>query len=582
MGTVFKKTFTKPLPTDAELFEKSGKPFARVKPAKGRAVTYPVTLGRDGTQRIVVEAGTYLAKYRDGSGIVREVSTGCRDESAARCVLNELERRAELVRSGVVSAVEDKIADHAVTPIRDHLADYRNHLEAKGTTERHRDEVIAMAQKLFDECGIQTLGDVAPDKIEAWLNARQRDGMGARNRNGFLQAAKQFAKWAFESSRMTALPIARLKRANEKADRRHRRRPLTETELSRLFYAARWRPLAEAGRETVSDDPNAGKRAGWHYQELRFEDIGAAVERARNRLTSKNPKLLAELDRSGQARELAYRVMALTGLRRGELASLTLKNAWLDVVPPRLSLDAGQTKNRSEAQIVLRSDLAADLRTWIVQLTTEGNTMEGRLFGIPDRRAFLRLFDADLALAGIPKTDDRGRVADVHCLRHSFATSLAKAGVAPKAAQTLLRHSDVNLTLSVYSHSEFDDLTASLDALPKFNAVIPTGMESASLHQLAPLLAPTSGKPCHSMACIGTEPEQSALAVATSTKTKNPENEGDSASFSGSQEIGVTGFEPATPWSQTRCSSQAELHSVPKRRDSSNQFLDRQFVNWFA
>ena len=25
-------------------------------------------------------------------------------------------------------------------------------------------------------------------------------------------------------------------------------------------------------------------------------------------------------------------------------------------------------------------------------------------------------------------------------------------------------------------------------------------------------------------------------------------------------EIGVTGFEPATPWSQTRCSSQAEPH----------------------
>ncbi len=48
----------------------------------------PVRTARD---RIIVTAGTYTAKYRDGSGIVREVATGCRDESAARSVLTELE-----------------------------------------------------------------------------------------------------------------------------------------------------------------------------------------------------------------------------------------------------------------------------------------------------------------------------------------------------------------------------------------------------------------------------------------------------------------------------------------------------------
>jgi hypothetical protein len=39
-----------------------------------------------------VEAGTYTANYRDGSGVVREVATGCRDESAARSLLGKLER----------------------------------------------------------------------------------------------------------------------------------------------------------------------------------------------------------------------------------------------------------------------------------------------------------------------------------------------------------------------------------------------------------------------------------------------------------------------------------------------------------
>jgi hypothetical protein len=32
----------------------------------------------------VIEAGTYTAKYRDGSGNVLEVATGCRDIDAAR------------------------------------------------------------------------------------------------------------------------------------------------------------------------------------------------------------------------------------------------------------------------------------------------------------------------------------------------------------------------------------------------------------------------------------------------------------------------------------------------------------------
>ena len=95
MGSVFKKHFTKPLPSNAEVFIAKGATFARVKPQTGRAVTYRVTTGEDGSQRIVVESGTYVAKYRDGSGLVHTVSTGCRDEGAARSMLNELERRAE-------------------------------------------------------------------------------------------------------------------------------------------------------------------------------------------------------------------------------------------------------------------------------------------------------------------------------------------------------------------------------------------------------------------------------------------------------------------------------------------------------
>ena len=90
---------------------------------------------------------------------------------------------------------------------------------------------------------------------------------------------------------------------------------------------------------------------------------------------------------------------------------------------------------------------------------------------------------------------------------------------------------------------------------------------SVSLHLVAPLLAPTSGKPCHSMECIGTQAEQSALAVATGTKTKNPENEGEFASFSGFVKIGATGLEPATSCTPCRRASQ----TAPRPEILSNQ-----------
>ena len=79
MGTVYKKTVTRPLPKWAELFTKNGQPFARWKPAKGKTRTAKEKTGEDGSPRILDEAGTYVAKLRDGEGLVREVSTGCRE-----------------------------------------------------------------------------------------------------------------------------------------------------------------------------------------------------------------------------------------------------------------------------------------------------------------------------------------------------------------------------------------------------------------------------------------------------------------------------------------------------------------------
>jgi hypothetical protein len=71
MGSVFKKTVTKPLPANAKIIERKGVRVAEWLDAKEKHHMAPVSVGRDGSDRIVVIARTYTAKYRDGSGVVR-------------------------------------------------------------------------------------------------------------------------------------------------------------------------------------------------------------------------------------------------------------------------------------------------------------------------------------------------------------------------------------------------------------------------------------------------------------------------------------------------------------------------------
>jgi integrase len=106
------------------------------------------------------------------------------------------------------------------------------------------------------------------------------------------------------------------------------------------------------------------------------------------------------------------------------------------------------------------------------------------LFLIPtDRKKAARLFQFDLAAAGIAYRDESGRVADFHALRHTFITNLANGVVHPKTAQTLARHCTISLTMDRYSHTLREQEAEALAALPDLDrrAAIPlaaTGTEA--------------------------------------------------------------------------------------------------------
>ncbi len=552
MGTVFKKTVTKSLPVGAKIIVRKGQRLAEWIDAKQKRRTAPVTVGKDGADRLVITARTYMAKYRDGSGIVKEVATGCRDESAARSVLGKLERRAELVKGEVLTAAEDAVVDHQGTPLEDHIADFVDHQMARGLSRRVND-TASQLRRVARECGFLRLADLNPTTLERWLLDRKGDGMSAATRNEYRGAWLTFCNWclATRPARLLTNPFVRVPKADANADRRRTRRALTEAELTRLLEVARRRPLLD--RMTV----HRGKRQGEVYGQLR-------------------PEVQRRLERLGYERALIYKTLVVTGLRKGELASLTVGQVLLDADPPYLILKAADEKNRQGSTIPLRADLADDLRQWLADKATalkeaarraptvrfdstdqkggkrnQGDSTgpEGQsclpltrlpadtpLFTVP--AGMVRILDRDLVAAGIArrvevspgkwkidKSDERGRTIDVHALRHTFGTLLSKAGVAPRTAQAAMRHSTIDLTMNVYTDPKLLDVAGAMDALPALPLVVGQASEAVTLKatgtgnsvvgQFAPKFAPTTVK----TSILGSILDKAASAAGKSNAT---------------------------------------------------------------
>ena len=102
---------------------------------------------------------------------------------------------------------------------------------------------------------------------------------------------------------------------------------------------------------------------------------------------------------------------------------------------------------------MLKKDLANARAKWIADAKTDNERWQRE--------------DSDF----LAYEDQQGLVVDFHSLRKTFITNLTKSGVAPKTAQLLARHSDINLTMNTYTTLGVLDQAAGVEALPP----VPTG-----------------------------------------------------------------------------------------------------------
>ena len=77
-----------------------------------------------------------------------------------------------------------------------------------------------------------------------------------------------------------------------------------------------------------------------------------------------------------------------------------------------------------------------------------------------------RIYGPLLKAAKIDRENENGEYVDLHSLRHTCATRLARAGWPMAKLQRFMGHQDPRTTQRYYDHLEVEDLEASLGLLP--------------------------------------------------------------------------------------------------------------------
>jgi integrase len=293
------------------------------------------------------------------------------------------------------------------------LKDFAGALLARGDGVVYVKQATTAIELIFNACGFRTFGDIDGNRVYCYLADKRKDGLGQRASNCYLGFTKSFVTWMIRERRAAGpSPLEHLSCVKQ-TEKRRQRRILELAELRTLLSVTQTAPV----------------RYGL----------------------------------SGAERALLYRLATESGLRASELKSLT--KASFDFSACTVTLLAAYSKRKRQDVLPIRPDTAREIEKMLApKLPT------AQAFKVPAKAA--GMLREDLRAANIDYVVD-GKVFDFHSLRHETGTLLAASGCDVKTAQSLMRHSDVNLTMSIYTHTlrgaeskavaRLPDLTAGTD-----------------------------------------------------------------------------------------------------------------------
>jgi len=372
------------------------------------------------------------------------------DKVLSEKLARRLEDDARARREGTIDAGAERMAQHATRPIAEHVAEYRRYLEAKANSPEHVDLTVARLDLAIANCKWEMIADIDASSLDGHVERLHGQKRSRATINHHLRSVKSFSRWLFTNHRLPRDPLVGVRLLNAKTDRRRERRALDDDELAKLIRAADERDVVTIEKRYIrKKGPNKGK--------LRIGTRNLSIP---NR---------GEL----------YLLAVSTGLRLGELRSLTKRSFDLDADPPTVTVEAAYSKRRRRDVQPMRRDIAEAMHP-LVESTPKGEHIWP---GVP--REMGKVIAKDLDAAGIDMSDGDGRIVDFHALRHTFITRMARSGVTPKVAQALARHSTITLTMDRYAHVALADTSRALAALPSIPTVDETPAEIEYEHVAA-------------------------------------------------------------------------------------------------
>jgi len=418
---VYRPEATKPIPAEAKIDRRK-----RVVTYRVRGKTRKAALTADG-KRMRIATRTWRIEFKDHFGR-RQTLSAFTHEGQSRLLAGHIERLVSLCGqplptdlartiSKLPSAIRERLtkigllegkATVAGRTLEELLTEYEQSLRAQERSAQHIYDTLWMCRTAFEDLGLEHWGDIEAGRIEAYLSdlrkgALVRDGrqvraLSHRRSNAYLVALKGFCNWLCKRGYALDNPLTPLRKLNVKTDPRHTRRALDVDELRRLLNAA------ATGQEVYG--------------------------------------------MSGHERYLLYRFAIETGLRANEIRALT--KAHFDFDNHTVAVEARTTKGKRHDVQHITEGLSVELESFMTSKLPEAKAFGGRYMALTDKTA--PMLRVDLKAADIPYTDEAGKVFDFHALRGQCATLLAANGVSLKTAQTIMRHTDVNLTANIYTH----------------------------------------------------------------------------------------------------------------------------------
>ena len=324
---------------------------------------------------------------KDGRSVPRRTYTGryrlTGDKRDTQVALGVTDRRvAEKKLAQIVQAEQERRAGIGMarfngleTSLTDALNLWCEDLRTRNRGAKYIKDVERFVRIVSAYAGWDQLGDIRSKEFIAWRSANK--SKAPKTLNEYLNALNAFLNWLVQRETILSNPLLRVPKCETRGHQKRVRRAFTQNELQRL------------------------------------------------------------ISRAPEERALVYHAAAFTGIRRGELETITWRDIQLDTDVPHIVIQAKHAKNKRTETIPLHPDLVEKLRAKKLKSPTLP------VFEVPKRMTH---FKRDLDTANIPYLDEDGRQADFHALRHTFATMLHAGGANQAVTMQAMRHSDPRLT----------------------------------------------------------------------------------------------------------------------------------------